>query len=186
MTSTVGLFLGGVVATYIFLRFLLSAMLSATQDANEPPAILTGIPFIQPLAGMIREKSRFYIPALQKQWRVISFASIAADAGATVGGGRVLCPGRHFASTEILALAALLALQFDVVPAAATEGWWVEPTWEKSPVQAGFPVIDEDIQVELRPREPGRRWRVVYSGSERAMGVVEWLGVKMEGIVARG
>lgn len=87
------------------------------------------------------------------------------------GGGRVLCPGRHFASTEILALAALLALQFDVVPVAAG-GRWAEPTWEKSPVQAGFPVIDEDIQVELRPREPGRRWRVVYSGSERAMGVV--------------
>jgi len=85
------------------------------------------------------------------------------------GGGRVLCPGRHFASMEILALAALLALQFDVVP---VKGRWEEPTWEKSPVQAGFPVIDEDIQVELRPREPGRRWRAVYSGSERAMDVV--------------
>jgi len=57
MTPIVGLVLGGLVATCIFLRFLLSA----TQDAKEPPAILTGIPFVQPLIGMIREKSRFYI-----------------------------------------------------------------------------------------------------------------------------
>ncbi|KAK4038606.1 cholesterol 7-alpha-monooxygenase [Parachaetomium inaequale] len=85
------------------------------------------------------------------------------------GGGHVLCPGRHFASTEILSLAALLVLQFDVVPVA---GRWVEPTWENSPVQAGFPVIDEDIPVELRPRDPKRKWRVVYSGTDKAMDIV--------------
>jgi cytochrome P450 len=89
------------------------------------------------------------------------------------GGGHVLCPGRHFASTEIMALASLLALQFDVVP-VSNAGKWVEPTFENSPAQAGFPVIDEDIEVELRPRDEygGKRWRVVYSGSERAMGIV--------------
>ncbi|KAK3291993.1 cytochrome P450 [Chaetomium fimeti] len=85
------------------------------------------------------------------------------------GGGHVLCPGRHFASTEILSLAALLVLQFDVVPVA---GRWVEPTWENSPAQAGFPVIDEDIPVELRPRDPQRKWRVVYSGTDKAMDIV--------------
>lgn len=85
------------------------------------------------------------------------------------GGGHVLCPGRHFASTEIMALAALLALQFDVVPVA---GRWIEPTWEKSPLQAGFPIPDEDIEVELRPRQPGMKWNVTFSGSEGAMGIV--------------
>lgn len=85
------------------------------------------------------------------------------------GGGHVLCPGRHFASTEIMALAALLVLQFDVVPVA---GKWVEPTWEKSPVQAGFPIIDEDINVELRPREPERKWNVTFTGSDQAMRIV--------------
>ncbi|KAL2016802.1 hypothetical protein VTK56DRAFT_2971 [Thermocarpiscus australiensis] len=87
------------------------------------------------------------------------------------GGGHVLCPGRHFASTEIMSLAALLVLQFDVVPVAGG-GRWVEPTWNNSPVQAGFPVIDEDIRVELRPRDPGRKWRVTYSGSDKAMDIV--------------
>ncbi|KAI1395821.1 cytochrome P450 [Hypoxylon fuscum] len=85
------------------------------------------------------------------------------------GGGHVLCPGRHFASTEIMALAALLVLQFDVVPVA---GKWVEPTWKNSPVQAGFPIPDEDISVEFRPREPDRRWQVIFSGAEKAMGIV--------------
>ncbi|EAQ82875.1 hypothetical protein CHGG_11051 [Chaetomium globosum CBS 148.51] len=85
------------------------------------------------------------------------------------GGGHVLCPGRHFASTEILSLAALLVLQFDVVPVA---GRWVEPTWENSPAQAGFPIIDQDIPVELRPRGPQRKWKVVYSGTDKAMDIV--------------
>ncbi|KAF4636504.1 hypothetical protein G7Y89_g1572 [Cudoniella acicularis] len=85
------------------------------------------------------------------------------------GGGHVLCPGRHFASTEIMALAALLVLQFDVVP---VEGKWVEPTWKNSPIQAGFPVPDEDINVELRPRNPSKKWNVTFSGSEEAMGIV--------------
>jgi cytochrome P450 len=85
------------------------------------------------------------------------------------GGGHVLCPGRHFASTEIMALAVLLVLQFDVVPVI---GKWVEPTWKNSPVQAGFPVPDEDIDVELRPRNPSTKWNVTFSGSEDAMGIV--------------
>lgn len=85
------------------------------------------------------------------------------------GGGHVLCPGRHFASTEIMALAALLVLQFDAVPVA---GRWIEPTWKNSPVQAGFPVPDEDIDVELRPRDPDTKWKVTFSGSDEAMGIV--------------
>ena len=85
------------------------------------------------------------------------------------GGGHVLCPGRHFASTEIMALAALLAIQFDVVP---VEGKWVEPTWKNSPVQAGFPIPDKDIDVELRPRNSNKKWHVSFSGSEKAMEIV--------------
>ncbi|KAI1801532.1 cytochrome P450 [Daldinia bambusicola] len=85
------------------------------------------------------------------------------------GGGHVLCPGRHFGSTEIMALAALLVLQFDVVPVA---GKWVEPTWENSPVQAGFPILDKDIDVELRPRDTEKKWHVIFTGSDKAVGIV--------------
>ncbi|KAJ3579174.1 hypothetical protein NPX13_g1392 [Xylaria arbuscula] len=87
------------------------------------------------------------------------------------GGGHVLCPGRHFASTEILALAALLILQFDVAPSA---GKWIEPTWRNSPLQAGFPVPDDDISIELTPRESvaATKWHVTFSGSDNAMEIV--------------
>ncbi|KAI1368199.1 cytochrome P450 [Xylaria arbuscula] len=87
------------------------------------------------------------------------------------GGGHVLCPGRHFASTEILALAALLILQFDVTPSA---GKWIEPTWRNSPLQAGFPVPDDDISIELTPRESvaATKWHVTFSGSDNAMEIV--------------
>lgn len=87
------------------------------------------------------------------------------------GGGHVLCPGRHFASTEIMSLAAMLVLQFDAVP-VADDGRWVEPTWKNSPLQAGFPVPDEDIEVEMRPRDPDVRWEVTFTGSDEAMGIV--------------
>lgn len=42
------------------------------------------------------------------------------------GGGAMLCPGRHFVSTEILAFVALLLVRFDVRPVGA-RGGWVEP-----------------------------------------------------------
>ncbi|KAK6062830.1 25-hydroxycholesterol 7-alpha-hydroxylase 1 [Seiridium cupressi] len=85
------------------------------------------------------------------------------------GGGHILWPGRHFASTEIMAFAALLVLQFDVVPARGT---WVEPTWRNSPAQAGFPVPDENIEVDLRPRDLNKKWTVTFSGSAEAMEIV--------------
>ncbi|KAI1180212.1 cytochrome P450 [Nemania sp. FL0916] len=92
------------------------------------------------------------------------------------GGGHVLCPGRHFASFEITALAALMVLQFDVVPVET--GVWAEPTCKNSPAQAGFPIPDKDIMVELRPRAPNKKWRVTYSGGHEEFGVVsEGIGV---------
>lgn len=84
------------------------------------------------------------------------------------GGGHVLCPGRHFATTEIMALVALMVIQFDVTP---TTGKWIEPSWKNSPLQAGFPIIDQDIEVELRPRNPNMKWNVTFSTSGEVAGI---------------
>ncbi len=51
MAPTVTIAFGGIVATYLFLRFLLYL----THDPREPPAIAIEIPFVSPLIGMIRE-----------------------------------------------------------------------------------------------------------------------------------
>ena len=49
--------LGGLAATYLFLQFLLKL----TQDAKEPPVILTGLPFISPVIAMVKGKTDFHV-----------------------------------------------------------------------------------------------------------------------------
>jgi hypothetical protein len=89
------------------------------------------------------------------------------------GGGHALCPGRHFASTEIMVFAALVVLKFDIVPVkGGGEEKWVEPVCDKSPVQAGFPVPDEDVEVVLHPRDLDHEWKFTFSGSDQAVGIV--------------
>lgn len=57
MPSVAATAIGGFTAIYLFFRLILYL----TQDAREPPAILTGVPFFGPLVGMIREKSNFHL-----------------------------------------------------------------------------------------------------------------------------
>jgi hypothetical protein len=49
-------YVSGAIALYIFLRCLLAF----TQDAKEPVAQVTGLPFLGPLLGM-RGKAKFFI-----------------------------------------------------------------------------------------------------------------------------
>ncbi|KAK4207591.1 cholesterol 7-alpha-monooxygenase [Rhypophila decipiens] len=80
------------------------------------------------------------------------------------GGGTTLCPGRHFASTEILVFAALMVMRFDVRPVGGK--LWVQPTVDKSPMAAAVPVPDGDIEVEVELRGPKEQeWRVSFSCS---------------------
>jgi hypothetical protein len=62
-------------AIYVALRLLLKL----TQHAKEPPAILTGIPFLGPLPGMLREKSNFYLRLRFAQCRRLFWCVRAAD-----------------------------------------------------------------------------------------------------------
>ncbi|KAI0139710.1 cytochrome P450 [Pestalotiopsis sp. NC0098] len=81
------------------------------------------------------------------------------------GGGTTLCPGRHFATTEILMFTALLVLRFDVVP---VDGKWVQPTTANSPMVNAMPFPDVDVNVELRPRD-SRDWKVSFSDYDKDM-----------------
>lgn len=77
------------------------------------------------------------------------------------GGGTTLCPGRHFATTEILLFTAMLVLRFDVV--RADGGPWVMPTTKKSSQAEAMEQPDQDIEVELRPQSGAdRKWRVSF------------------------
>ena len=85
------------------------------------------------------------------------------------GGGTVLCPGRHFASTEILVFAALMILRFDMRPVGGA--WPTEPTVRNSTMAGTIPSPDTDVEVEVELRgSAAGLWRVGLSGGlERAM-----------------
>lgn len=57
MTSSFALLVGGLAAAYVFL----SALLHFTQDAKEPPASETFIPFVSPLLGFIPGMQNFFV-----------------------------------------------------------------------------------------------------------------------------
>ncbi|GAB1317462.1 hypothetical protein MFIFM68171_07672 [Madurella fahalii] len=79
------------------------------------------------------------------------------------GGGTTLCPGRHFATTEILLFSALMVLRFDV---RSVRGGWAKPSISNTPLVAAMPTPDSDIEVELRPRDD-RQWKVTFSGYDK-------------------
>ncbi|KAI1373372.1 cytochrome P450 [Hypoxylon crocopeplum] len=87
------------------------------------------------------------------------------------GGGTTLCPGRHFATTEILLFAAMILLRFDVYPVS---GLWITPTTANSSQAEAMEQPDSDIDIELRPR-PGadRTWRFSFGGGREAAIVAE-------------
>lgn len=83
------------------------------------------------------------------------------------GGGHVLCPGRHFASTEVMALIALLLVRFDVRPVGAK---WVEPR-KDSVMDRACPLPKDDVEVELTPRND-QKWRVIFSDNAEGVNLV--------------
>lgn len=83
------------------------------------------------------------------------------------GGGHVLCPGRHFASTEVLALLALLLVRFDVHP---VEGEWIQPE-KDSVMDRACPLPKCDVRVELIPKD-SQNWHVFFSGRREGINIV--------------
>lgn len=87
------------------------------------------------------------------------------------GGGSTLCPGRHFATTEVLVFVALVVMRFDIEPFGEK---WVCPKTERAGMAGTVAPPDEDVEVRVRPRgdELGKKkWVVVLSGSDRGVDV---------------
>ncbi|KAK7734693.1 hypothetical protein SLS53_007797 [Cytospora paraplurivora] len=84
------------------------------------------------------------------------------------GGGVTMCPGRHFATSEILLLATLLLLRFDVQPADKKP--WVLPSTAKSSQAEAMEQPDNDVKIELvpRPEASGKTWHIAFSGRRDA------------------
>ena len=66
------------------------------------------------------------------------------------GGGYAMCPGRHFAAVEILALTAMLVHQYDIKPVS---GEWKLPTAVQPSLAVNVFPPKEDVRVWMVPRE---------------------------------
>ena len=84
------------------------------------------------------------------------------------GGGKALCPGRHFATTEIMSVVALMILRFDIVPSGSQA--WVDPQCANSKVASVIPPPASDIKTVVAVRDGYRdvRWGFDGVGEEHA------------------
>ena len=85
------------------------------------------------------------------------------------GGGSTLCPGRHFATTELMALATMLIARFDVAPVGGKG--WPDPDVRNVKLWSQIVEPDNDFEVEVteRRQEPeGRKhkWAFGLTNSE--------------------
>ncbi|KAI4198859.1 MAG: hypothetical protein LQ350_005008 [Teloschistes chrysophthalmus] len=86
------------------------------------------------------------------------------------GGGTTLCPGRHFATTEILAMAAMMIMRYDLIPPA---GEWIAPKTENTNVVAGMMTPDTDIEVDIISRQGCQdgTWHFDFADSDMVFAV---------------
>ncbi|KAI0197471.1 cytochrome P450 [Astrocystis sublimbata] len=89
------------------------------------------------------------------------------------GGGKTLCPGRHFATNEVLAVVAVFISRFDMKPTAA-DGRWKIPTTMNTNVAAVVMQPDDDVEVEIKVREGYEdvKWSVSLRESDNIFAMV--------------
>lgn len=87
------------------------------------------------------------------------------------GGGATLCPGRHFATNEVLAVASMFIMRYDMTP---TQGFWSVPKTYNTHIAAGIMEPDTDVEVEISIRkgfEDGR-WAYDVKDSDEIFAIV--------------
>lgn len=95
------------------------------------------------------------------------------------GGGKTLCPGRHFATNEVLAVVAVFIARLDMKPVG---GVWKSPTTANTNVAAVLMEPDYDIEVEIRTRQgfEGFKWAIKLDKSEKVFAMVTEDGLDRE------
>ncbi|MCJ1247982.1 hypothetical protein MMC30_005197 [Trapelia coarctata] len=87
------------------------------------------------------------------------------------GGGSTLCPGRFFATTEIMSVVAMFLLRFDIEPVGGRE--LVLPTQVGNSLATSIQAPTTDVRVRVRRRGgwEGGRWGLVRTESKEVWGL---------------
>jgi cytochrome P450 len=82
-----------------------------------------------------------------------------------------VCPGRHFATGEILALTAMLVLRYDIVP---LDGEWNEPRINKAAITSSTKPLAEEFKVVATARREfkGTKWAFRVSEGKGKYGLI--------------
>lgn len=88
------------------------------------------------------------------------------------GGGHTLCPGRHFATTGIMATVILFVMRYELTPVS---GDWAAPTCVKTNIAATIMEPDSDIDLLVQPRVgfENTSWDISLAESEMVFAVAE-------------
>ncbi|MCJ1398838.1 hypothetical protein MMC11_002039 [Xylographa trunciseda] len=83
------------------------------------------------------------------------------------GGGATLCPGRHFATTEVVAVVAMLVLRYDITPLeGGAEGKWVLPKQDNNNVGTSVLPPVKDVKVRITKRKGWESGEWAFARSE--------------------
>ena len=82
------------------------------------------------------------------------------------GGGATLCPGRHFATDELISSTAMFISRFDL---QAPEGGWKEPQCQGNRLASSIPPPSGDLKVKVKPRAGFEGWGMKLDFSDAKM-----------------
>lgn len=88
------------------------------------------------------------------------------------GGGKTLCPGRHFSTNEILAAVSLFIARYDMKP--ANGGRWTQPTALNTNAAAVIMQPDTDVDVDITTRMGYEdvKWNVTLTKAAKIFALV--------------
>ena len=104
--------------------------------------------FLLPIAGSIKGSARAAAPLP---------SGVPSSAFRAYGGGTVICPGRHFAQSELMTLAAVLTLAFDVTEPDGTTLKLPEKDDTRIPLSVMKPTYDPEVRIQRRKGWEGVR-----------------------------
>jgi cytochrome P450 len=83
------------------------------------------------------------------------------------GAGTTMCPGRHFSTNIILSLAAMVVLQFNIMP---MEGHWRAPTKRDADIWNAMPKPDWDVDVNISKRVDNEEvdWKFIWGDEDQS------------------